>query len=102
MYIMNDVVYAENFKDKELKIIDFKVISELCMLVTFSNGEKRIFDATPLMVYPIYKKLEDYNIFKNAYLEKGIIVWESGDIDISTEVVYKNSFEYEQKIEEVV
>lgn len=102
MYVINDVAFAEGFNKEKLKIESFKIISELCMLVTFSNGEKRIFDLKALMEYPIYKKLEDFNIFKKAYLENGIIVWDNGEIDISVEAVYKNSYEYEQEIKYVV
>ena len=43
-------------------------------------------------------KLEDYNVFKKAYVENGIIIWDNGEIDISPETVYANSFEYEEKI----
>ena len=97
MYVVNDIAYAENVYNKELKIVHLKVVSELCMLVTFSNGEKRIFDAKYLTKYPVYKKLDEYNTFKNAYIENGIIVWDNGDIDISVESVYNNSYAYEQK-----
>lgn len=98
MYIVNDIAYAENFNNKELKIIDIKVVSELCMLVTFSNGEKRIFDAKYLLQYPAYKKLEDFEVFKNAYIENGVIVWDNGAIDIGIYAVYENSFVYEQEL----
>lgn len=96
MFIKNDIAYAGKF-EKELKVISIKVVSELCMLVTFSTGEERIFDASELLKYPIYQKLENYEIFKNAYIENGIIVWDNGAIDISPETVYSNSFEYEQR-----
>ena len=75
-----------------------KIISELCMLVTFSNGERRIFDAQYLLKYPVYKKLQDFNVFKSAYIENGIIVWDNGAIDIGIETVYNNSFVYEQQL----
>ncbi len=100
MYIVNDIAYAGN-NSEILKIKNISIIAELCMLVTFSSGEKRVFDASKLLEYPIYKKLEDYEIFKNAYLENGIIVWNNGEIDISPETVYANSFEYEQEIREL-
>lgn len=97
MYIVNDIAYAENFDNKDLKVTAIKIVSELCMLVTFSNGEKRIFDANYLLEYPAYKKLEDFNGFKKAYIENGIIVWGNGSIDIALDTVYKNSYEYEQR-----
>ena len=98
MYIVNDIAYAEDFDNKNLKVVDLKIISELCMLVTFSNGERRIFDAQYLLKYPVYKKLQDFNVFKNAYIENGIIVWDNGAIDIGVETVYNNSFVYEQQL----
>lgn len=95
MYILNDIAYAgEN--GNILKIKDIKIIEQLCMLVTFSSGEKRIFDVSKLLKYPIYKQLENFEIFKKAYIENGIIVWDDGKIDISPETVYANSFEYEE------
>ena len=98
MYIVNDIAYAEDFDNKNLKIVNLKIISELCMLVTFSNGERRIFDAQYLLKYPVYKKLQDFNVFKNAYIENGTIVWDNGAIDIGAETVYNNSFVYEQQL----
>lgn len=97
MYIVNDIAYAEGFHQENLKVIDLKIISELCMLVTFSTGEKRIFDATGLIKYQVYKKLENFNIFKNAYIENGIIVWDNGAIDIGVDAVYDNSYQYEEE-----
>ncbi len=98
MYVLNDIVYAEDFSNKDIKINEIKIISELCLLITFSNGEKRIFDAKYLIKYPIYKKLEDFEVFKNAYVENGIIVWDNGSINIAPDTVYKNSYKYEQDI----
>lgn len=96
MYILNDIAYADNFNNENIKIIEIKIVTDLCMLVTFSNGEKRIFDAKPLLQYPVYEILKDYTIFKNAYVENGIIVLENGKIDISPETVYNNSYVYEE------
>lgn len=98
MYILGDIVYADNYNNEQIKVEEIKVVSELCLLVTFSNGEKRIFDAKELLKYPAYEKLKDYEIFKNAYIEHGIIVWDNGKIDIATETVYNNSYVYEQDL----
>ena len=98
MYVVGDIAYSDNFENTEKKISEKKIISELCMLVTFSTGEKRIFDAKYLTQYPVYKKLEDFEIFKNAYVENGIIIWDNGAIDIAPDTVYKNSYKYEYDI----
>lgn len=98
MYILNDIAYADEFVDKEIKVKEIKIITELCMLITFSTGEKRIFDAKFLTQYPAYKKLEDFELFKTAYIENGIIVWDNGSIDISSYTVYKNSYEYDSEV----
>lgn len=97
MYILNNIVYAD-YNKNELKIKEFKIIAELYMLVTFSNGEKRVFDLKPLMEYPIYKPLEDYETFKTARIENGVIVLENGEIDIAPEKIYKESYKYEEVI----
>lgn len=98
MYVINDIAYSEDFNNTDLKIEKIKIVSELSMLVTFSSGEKRIFDAKYLLKYPIYEKLQDFSIFKEAYIENGIIVWNNGEIDIGVNEVYNNSFIYEQEL----
>lgn len=98
MYILNDIAYANSYNIDNIKVTEIKIISELCMLVTFSNGEKKIFDAKPLLIYPVYEKLQDFNIFKNAYIEYGAIIWDNGNIDIAPETVYRDSYVYEQNI----
>ena len=98
MHILNDIAYADEYNNNEIKVTEIKIISELCMLVSFSNGEKRIFDLQEIVKYPAYEKLKDFSIFKNAYIEHGVIIWDNGKIDIAPETVYKNSYVYEQDI----
>lgn len=98
MYILNDIAYADSYNTDNIKVLEVKIISELCMLITFSNGEKKIYDAQELIKYQAYEKLKDFNVFKSAYIENGIIVWDNGKIDIAPETVYKHSYKYEQNI----
>lgn len=98
MYIIDNVAYADNFNNEQIKVQEIKIIAELCLLVTFSNGEKRIFDAKQLLKYPVYEKLSDYEIFKKGYIEHGTIVWDNGKIDIAPEALYNNSYIYEQVV----
>lgn len=98
MYVLDGIAYADRYNSEKIKVSGIKIISELCMLITFSNGEKKIFDAQELIKYPIYGKLKDFEIFKKAYIENGIIVWDNGNIDIAPETVYKSSYAYEENI----
>ena len=93
MYIVDDVVYAGE-PAEDMSVIEVKVVNELCLLVTFSTKEKRIFDCTDLLQYPVYSDLLKETIFNSVSLDFGIITWNNGDIDISTEKVYKMSYPY--------
>jgi len=41
------------------------------MLVTFTTGEKKLFDATILLAMPAFKPLENNEVFKNVQVEHG-------------------------------
>lgn len=94
MYILGDIAYASE-GENDIKVIKLKVITDLCLLLTFSTGEMRIYDATELLKYPVYQQLKDFSIFKQAYIENGVVTWKNGEIDIAPEEMYANSFEYE-------
>ena len=47
MYIMNDICYAGEMQE-DIKVMDVKSLRGGMMLVTFSTGEKRLFDTTKL------------------------------------------------------
>ena len=93
MYIINGIAYAgepaENIRVKAVRVLDY-----LCLLITFSTGEKRIYDATPLLQYPVYQPLKEQEIFARAYIEGGTVVWMDGSIDISPETLYQESVPY--------
>lgn len=97
MYIINGIAYAGGPKE-DLKIIFLKILDNLYMLITFSTGEKRIFDATFLLKNPVYKPLSNREIFNTAKIEHGVLTWLNGDIDISPDTVYKKSFAYDETL----
>lgn len=95
MFVKDGIAYADVASDN-IKIINVKVIGELSLLVTFSNGEEKIFDMAELVKYPVYKKLKEYDFFKTVYIENGVLAWNNGEIDISPEKVYQEAYEYER------
>lgn len=92
MYILNGFVYGGE-PTETLEVISVKPLDDMMMLITFSNGETRLFDAT-LLKGEVFKPLQDKNIFKAVKIEYGVITWANGSIDCAPEYMYKNSFEY--------
>ena len=93
MYILNDICYAGEIPDG-IKVTEAKPLRGGMMLVTFSTGEKRLFDTTMLQG-SAFAPLADEKIFMNPVLFHGVITWNNGEIDIAPEMVYQNSFAYE-------
>ena len=93
MYIINGIVYAGEMKEG-IYVRDFRILQNLYMLVTFSTGEVRVFDAAELLQYPVYASLADNAVFRSAKVEDGILVWQNGEIDIAPEALYERSYPY--------
>lgn len=99
MFVMDGIAYAGE-PTETLKVASVKVVDELYMIVTFSTGEKRIFDAKSLLKYPVYQLLSEPEIFKHAVIEHGILTWDNGNIDIAPETLYNLSIAYETELVE--
>ena len=97
MYIINGIAYAGKAVN-EVKVTDVLALDDMMLLLTFNTGEKRLYDASILLEYPAFKMLENDEIFKSAKVEHGVVVWLDGEIDISPETLYKNSFVYQDVI----
>ncbi|MBR1622945.1 MAG: DUF2442 domain-containing protein [Pseudobutyrivibrio sp.] len=96
MFIMDDVCYAGEFKTG-IKITDVKPLNGGMMLVTFSTGERRLFDTT-LLSGKAFEPLKDYEIFSKPVIFHGVITWNNGEIDIAPETVYKESYAYSEQV----
>ena len=93
MYISNGVAYA-GAKTPDISVKAVKPLSDMMMIVTFSSGEKRLYDATQLLSFPAFQPLKDEKIFRDAKIEYGVVTWNDGEIDIAPESMYENSYEY--------
>ena len=93
MYILNDICYAGEMRDS-IKVTEVTPLRGGMMLVTFSTGEKRLFDTT-LLQGSAFAPLADEKIFRNPVLFHGVITWNNGEIDIAPETVYRESYAYE-------
>ena len=77
-----------------IKVTEAKPLRGGMMLVTFSTGEKRLFDTT-LLQGSAFAPLADEKIFSNPVLFHGVITWNNGEIDIAPETVYRDSYAYD-------
>ena len=60
------------------------------LLLTFNNGEKRIFDAHQIMYMEAFAPLKNIEFFKLAKVKFGTVVWPR-DIDYCPDMLYEQS-----------
>lgn len=57
------------------------------LLITFDNGEKRIFDVTPFLDRGIFTELKDINYFQKVKVAFGAVEWPH-EQDFSNDTLY--------------
>ena len=60
------------------------------LLLTFENGENRIFDLKPYLGKPVFTKLKNVTLFKTVRVVSGSVEWK-GDVDLSYDTLYLGS-----------
>ncbi|MBO7486296.1 MAG: DUF2442 domain-containing protein [Spirochaetaceae bacterium] len=73
------VVYVSSVEPKE----------NYNLLITFENGEKRLFNCASLLDKTVYKPLKNKAFFNTVKTEYGTVVW-NNQIDIAPEYLYQN------------
>ncbi|MBQ9662336.1 MAG: DUF2442 domain-containing protein [Oscillospiraceae bacterium] len=96
MYYYNGFVCGGE-PEEAIKVIKVKPLQDQIMLLTFNNGETRLFDATAL-TGPVFSALQDDQVFMSPVLDHGVVTWKEGEIDCAPEFMYKNSFDYAQVV----
>jgi len=93
MYIVDGIAYASNETDI-IEVQSVKPLDDLMMILTFTSGEKRLYDATILLQYPAFAPLANQDVFMDAKIEDGVVTWCNGEIDIAPETMYRDSYPY--------
>ena len=70
--------------------IAVKTLKDYKLLIEFSNGEKKIYDAKTDISHGIFKSLKDKNLFSLATIARGTVTW-NDDLDIAPETLYEES-----------
>ena len=60
------------------------------LLLTFENGEKRVFDLKPYLDKPVFQGLKNTAFFKTARVVSGSVEWH-GEVDLSYDTLYLES-----------
>ena len=60
---------------------------DYCLLLTFENSEKRIFDLKPYFGKPVFARLKNVALFKTARVVSGSVEWQ-GEVDLSYDTLY--------------
>lgn len=96
MFEINGIIYANEFTDS-LKVTDAKVTGHLMMLLTFSTGEKRVFDAS-ILIGSAFEPLSDDSVFEDFKIVHGAVTWMNEDIDCAPEYMYSHSYAYDEML----
>ena len=80
--------YIQGTEELLPRVSAVEVYPDYMLLLTFRNGEQRVFDASSLMKLPAYQRISSQ--FSCARVEYGTVVW-PGDVDISPETLYLRS-----------
>lgn len=99
MFILNGVVYASE-RPKEIEIIHAKPLEDMMMILTFSTGEQRLFDAT-ILTGSAFRPLTDPQVFNICKIVDGVVTWMNEEIDCAPEFMYEHSYPYDYRKEAV-
>ena len=78
------------------RVSEMRTMEGSRLKLIFSNGEHRIFDASPYLAYPAYRKLTNAGFFAMARPDHGTVVWPD-NIDFCPDTLYVESVREEQE-----
>lgn len=96
MYQKNDIVYASE-PHREIRVQTAKALPYHMLLLTFTTGEKRLFDASTLEG-SAFAPLAEESVFRSVTVSHGAVTWLNGEIDCAPEYLYENSYIYEEEL----
>lgn len=97
MYEIDGICYAgtPNMPIEEILVVDAVPLNGGMLLVTFSTGEKKLFDTTSLKG-SAFEPLQNESVFQASTVEHGFVSWLNGEIDIAPKYMYENGWKYNQ------
>jgi hypothetical protein len=65
-------------------------LENYCLLLTFENDEKRIFDMNDYLDKGIFSEIKEKNLFNTVHVKFDTIEWDNG-ADLDPEILYLES-----------
>lgn len=91
------IYYDERIKDyvysagiPKWRVTAVQPQKDYTLLLTFTDGEKRLYNALPLLDKGIYSQLKNLSFFMSARVDGDTVIW-SDEVDIAPEHLYDNS-----------
>ena len=91
------IFYDEELQDyvcragkEPLCVCEVEAHADYTLLLTFSNGERRLYDAKPLLGYNLFAPFENLSFFMKAHCDGITVVW-NDELDIAPESLYEKS-----------
>ncbi|HML47550.1 MAG TPA: DUF2442 domain-containing protein [Clostridia bacterium] len=75
------------------RVVSATPVDDYRLDLTFSNGERRIFDAKPLLNHRVFAPLKNKGFFESVTVAFGTIAW-PGDIDYCPDTLCQQSVPY--------
>lgn len=92
MFESNGYVYGGQ-PQSSVKVKSVKPLKDKKMIIEFSTGETRLFDAS-ILAGPVFEILNEQSIFENARVEYGVVTWNNGSLDCAPQYMYAHSYTY--------
>lgn len=73
-----------------LAVIDVEPLNDYKLLLTFENGEKRIFDVSPYLDKGIFQELKNEEKFRTVHVSFDSIEW-CNQADLDPEFLFEKS-----------
>lgn len=74
--------------ERELKRV--KAGPDYTLILTFDNGEVKVFDMKPYLSLGIFKELKDLKLFKKVRMSFDTVEWPN-EVDLDPEILYNES-----------
>lgn len=79
------------------RVLNVKPCEDYKLLITFNNGEVKIFNTKPYLEIGVFRELQDLSIFNSVKPFLGSIQWANG-ADFCPDMLYMESTKYTKEI----